>query len=351
MKNMKKFSKKTLAFVCTLAMIVTSLGVAPVTVYAYTEQASYYDRDAKEVKTVSAEVITADMTTWDGATSKWNVVKGKVEINTRVTVTGDVHLILADGAQLKAGRGIDVSAENALTIYGQTDEVTQNTGKIDANGVSMSGIGGTYYGSACGKITITGGVVDAKSIYDGAGIGGGANSSIGATLKGGTITITGGTVTAKSNSGAGIGGGLDHTKDPGTTGGNITINGGTVTASSMIGAGIGGGAYGKAGNVTIIDGTVTASSGGGAGIGGGLEGAGETTEISGGTVEAISIDGAGIGGGYKGSGGKITISGGTVKAIAKDYGAGNGAGIGGGKKGSGGNITISGGTVKAIAKG
>ena len=157
MKNMKKFSKKTLAFVCTLAMIVTSLGVAPVTVYADTEQTSYYDRDAKEVKKVSAEVITADMTTWDGATSKWYVVKGKVEINTRVTVTGDVHLILADGAQLKAGRGIDVSAENALTIYGQTDEVTQNTGKIDANGVSMSGIGGTYYGSACGKITITGG--------------------------------------------------------------------------------------------------------------------------------------------------------------------------------------------------
>ena len=157
MKNMKKFSKKTLAFVCTLAMIVTSLGVAPVTVYADTEQASYYDRDAKEVKKVSAEVITADMTTWDGATSKWYVVKGKVEINTRVTVTGDVHLILADGAELKAKKGINVSEENALTIYGQTDEITQNTGKIDANGVSMSGIGGTYYGSACGKITITGG--------------------------------------------------------------------------------------------------------------------------------------------------------------------------------------------------
>ncbi len=375
MKNMKKFSKKTLAFVCTLAMIVTSLGVAPVTVYADTPQASYYDRDAKEVKTVSAEVITSDMTTWDGTTSKWYVVKNTITINERITVIGDVHLILADGAELKAKKGINVSEENALTIYGQTDEVTADTGKIEADGGSMSGIGGTY-SKPCGKITITGGIIDAKSIYDGAGIGGGsdgdggiititggkvtatsingagigggANSSIGGCVKGGTITITGGTVTAKSNSGAGIGGGLDHTKDPGTTGGNITINGGTVTASSMIGAGIGGGAYGKAGNVTIIDGTVTASSGGGAGIGGGLEGAGETTEISGGTVEAISIDGAGIGGGYKGSGGKITISGGTVKAIAKDYGAGNGAGIGGGKKGSGGNITISGGTVKAL---
>ena len=378
MKNMKKFLKSTIAFVCTLAMIATSLGGGPVTIYADATPASYYDRDAKEVKTVSAELVTSDSKNWDGAT-EWYVVKDTITISERITVTGDVHLILADGAELKAEKGINVSDENALTIYGQTDEVTADTGKIEANGVSMSGIGGTDYGSACGKITITGGVVDAKSIYDGAGIGGGsgvdggiititggtvtatsvngagigggANGSIGATLKGGAITISGGTVTAKSESGAGIGGGKDYTKGAahgGTTGGTITINGGTVTASSMIGAGIGGGAYGKAGNVTIIDGTVTASSGGGAGIGGGLEGAGETTEISGGTVEAISIDGAGIGGGYKGSGGKITISGGTVKAIAKDYGDGNGAGIGGGKKGSGGNITISGGTVNAL---
>ncbi|RRD92753.1 hypothetical protein EII17_13660 [Clostridiales bacterium COT073_COT-073] len=378
-KDVKIFKGLRAFIACITAFLVVFSGIS-IDVFAGEAPASYYDRDAGVEKTVPAELVTADMTTWgEAGVEKWYVVKDKVEMNTRVTVTGDVHLILADGAELKAKKGINVSEENALTIYGQTDEVTQNTGKIDANGVSMSGIGGTDYGSACGKITITGGVVDAKSIYDGAGIGGGsgvdggiititggtvtatsvngagigggANGSIGATLKGGTITISGGTVMAKSESGAGIGGGRDHTEGAahgGTTGGNITINGGTVTASSMNGAGIGGGMYGKGGNVTIIDGTVTASSGGGAGIGGGLEGAGETTEISGGTVEAISIDGAGIGGGYKGSGGKITISGGTVKAIAKDYGAGNGAGIGGGKKGSGGNITISGGTVNAL---
>ena len=341
----------------------------------------YYDRDEREIKTVPAEVVTDDMKTWgEAGTKKWYVVNDKVTINTRIMVTSDVHLILADGAELKATQGIDVSAENALTIYGQTDEVTQNTGKIDANGVSMSGIGGTY-GKPCGKITITGGIVDATSIYNGAGIGGGqdgaggnitisggkitasskfgagigggAGITTGAFVEGGTITITGGTVTAKSESGAGIGGGTDFSDGLAhgdTTGGTITINGGTVTAKSMTGAGIGGGANGKGANITITDGTVTASSGGGAGIGGGLNEAGETTEISGGTVTAKSVNGAGIGGGYKGAGGNITISGGTVKALV--YGvSGNGAGIGGGCGSDGGNITISGGTVIAATAG
>lgn len=342
----------------------------------------YYDRDEREIKTVPAEVVTDDMKTWgEAGAKKWYVVNDKVTINTRIMVTSDVHLILADGAELKATQGIDVSAENALTIYGQTDEVTQNTGKIDANGVSMSGIGGTY-GKPCGKITITGGIVDATSIYNGAGIGGGqdgaggnitisggkvtakskygagigggAGITTGAFVEGGNITITGGTVTAKSESGAGIGGGTDFSDGLAhgdTTGGTVTINGGTVTAKSMTGAGIGGGANGKGANITISGGTVTASSGGGAGIGGGLNEAGETTDISGGTVTASSINGAGIGGGDKGAGGNITISGGTVTALVYSYGSGNGAGIGGGCSSDGGNITISGGTVIASTAG
>ena len=35
MKNMRKFLKNTLAFLCTLAMLVTSIGISPVvTVFA-----------------------------------------------------------------------------------------------------------------------------------------------------------------------------------------------------------------------------------------------------------------------------------------------------------------------------
>ena len=423
---MNRFLKRSLVFVCILAVVISSLGLNPAAiVYAYaatmarsaeqgraagaesaeqeatleaeaitgtstkpaitlfaSTNVKYWDRKNGKIATAPAETITAGMTTWgEAGAEKWYVVNGTVEINTRVTVTGDVHLILADGAQLKAKQGINVSEENALTIYGQTDEITSDSGKIEAYGGSMSGIGGTY-SKPCGKITITGGIVDAKSIYDGAGIGGGsdgdggiitisggmvtatskqgagigggASISIGALVKGGTITISGGTVTAKSESGAGIGGGKDYNDGAahgGTTGGNITISGGTVTAKSLIGAGIGGGAYGKGANIRITDGTVTASSGGGAGIGGGLNGAGDTTEISGGTVTAESINGAGIGGGNKGAGGNITISGGTVKALVYSHGSGNGAGIGGGCGGDGGNITISGGTVVAATAG
>ena len=46
----------------------------------------------------------------------------RVTINVgRVTVSGDVHLILADGCKLTAGTGIEVNSGNSLTIYAQSD--------------------------------------------------------------------------------------------------------------------------------------------------------------------------------------------------------------------------------------
>ena len=90
----------------------------------------YYDRDAKEIKTVSAEAVKDTMTTWGEESSasnpKWYVVQqGKVETASRIIVKGNVNLILADGAELQAKTGIDVSAENSLTIYAQTDMLTE----------------------------------------------------------------------------------------------------------------------------------------------------------------------------------------------------------------------------------
>ena len=94
----------------------------------------YYDRDEKEIKTVSAEAVGDTVTTWgDGSSTnpKWYVVKEAVTINDRITVTGNVHLILADNAKLQAKQGIDVSKGNSLTIYAQRDMVTENTDKIE----------------------------------------------------------------------------------------------------------------------------------------------------------------------------------------------------------------------------
>ncbi len=48
----------------------------------------------------------------------WYVAEGEVAIDQRVTVTGDVNLILKDGCHLIISGGIQVSEENSLTIYG-----------------------------------------------------------------------------------------------------------------------------------------------------------------------------------------------------------------------------------------
>ena len=229
----------------------------------------YYDRDEGVIKTVSAEAVGDTVTTWgDGSSTnpKWYVVKEAVTINDRITVTGNVHLILADNAKLQAKQGIDVSKGNSLTIYAQRDMVTENTGKIEA---------------------------EAKD--DNAGIGGNKDKD------GGTITITGGDVKANSRLGAGIGGGK------GGAGGSIKITGGKVDARSTNGAGIGGGINGAGGNIEITGGDISAVSiFSGAGIGGGKNGAGGTIKITGGKVEALSTKGAGIGAGKDGAAGSFS---------------------------------------------
>ena len=156
--------------------------------------------------------VTGGLTAWS---SGWYVVKGDVTIGPRVTVSGDVKLILTDGCQLTVYCGIQVSEGNALTIYGQSG----GTGSLEATGSeNNAGIGGGERGSV-GSITINGGSITANGGWGGAGIGGGYYGD------GGSITINGGTVIATGGKyGAGIGGGYC------SSGGSITINGGNITA-------------------------------------------------------------------------------------------------------------------------
>ena len=287
------------------------------------EKVSYIDPTKEQTKQTcdSATVVTETDTAWGASDSQehWYVVNSNVTINTRVTVTGDVHLILKDGFTLNATKGINVSKGNSLTIYAQS--AGEGMGKLITTGsVSVAGIGGIWFYGAdsanctSGTITINGGMVKATGGDSSAGIGG--SSSGGA---GGTITINGGTVTATGGTNAaGIGG----------DGGNITINGGTVTAT--------GGS-------------------GGAGIGGRREGtSGGTITINGGHVTANgsqrSFYSAGIGGGFKGAGGSITINGGVVDAH------GGWTGIGSGEDGYSGTATgdcavaVNGGVVTATGE-
>ena len=314
----RRFWKQSLSLALTFALIlampcVTSVWAGEKVDYVYGEWDA--ETNTVEWKTETKEEgtytkITSDNlpTTWS---ESWYVAEGEVTIGTedspqRVTVSGDVHLILKDGCNLIVNGGIHVAQGNSLTIYAQTEngEVNNVTGQLTAVAKSSNaaGIGGNG-GEAGGAITIHGGKVAAAGNNGGAGIGGGSRAS------GGTTNIYGGTVEAAGNNdGAGIGGGSR------ASGGTTNIYGGKVTANGgNSGAGIGSGKDGDSnGAVTISGGMITASSNstGGAGIRSG------TITISGGTVNASNGSSNSIGI----SGSEISISSGTVNASSDGSG-------------------------------
>ena len=187
---------------------------------------TYLDASGAQQTCDNATAVTEDDTTWgtDNETT-WYVAQGDVTIESRVTVTGDVHLILADGCNLTVNGGIYVSSWPAskLTIYGQEN----GTGELYAyasSGSDYAGIGGNKepYGTS-GEITINGGNITAVGDGIGAGIGGGDMGGFECiTINGGTVTATGG----NNGGSSGIG-----TFEGGSTSGTITISGGTVMAT------------------------------------------------------------------------------------------------------------------------
>ena len=235
---------------------------------------SYLDpTDADEPeKSCALYTVLNDQTT---LTAGWYVVApGALTIDERITVTGEVNLILCDGATLTAPLGVNVGEGNSLTLWAQssgdgmgklfagTDGTTDAQGNYNRTcNEQDAAIGGNDEQTA-GSITVNGGFVTAIG-DDGAGIGGGIYGD------GGFITVNGGSVTAIGDGGAGIGGG-----DEGD-GGFITVNGGTLTASSHYDAGIGGGENGDGGSITITGGSVTATSSEAQAIGHGCSAANE----------------------------------------------------------------------------
>ena len=324
------------------------------------------------VETYDYTYITSSTET---LTSGTYVVNGSVTNNHRITVTGDVDLILPDGVNLKASKGIKVNQGCTLSIFGWIHdtgkiEITNpgddnagiggsngkvsgsiviHGGTIDVNGGNeASGIGGGN-GSSSGfeGITIYGGYINSRASRDASGIGSGANNS--STL--GKILIYGGSITAEGKEyGSGIGGGYKSCFD------EIVICGGAINASSDGSAGIGSGSFSSCHNITINGGFVQASGRGGAGIGAGFNASQNgTITINGGLIEAASDGGsvamqefgggAGIGGSYGHSGGIININGGDIFACGVA-----GAGIGGGEGGNSGTITIRDGNILAVSR-
>ena len=361
--EMNQMKRKVLSLAMIVALCLTML---PTAGWAADAPVEYIDFDENGVQITEPRscdqysLVTENNTEWNASDENngWYVVSGEVTIGKkeapqRVTVSGDVHLILANDAKLTVNGGISVNAGNSLTVYAQSAENDKTTGSLTVENVEEgnAGIGGDVQQSG-DTITTNGGEITATGGTSGSGIGGGSKIN----GSGGTITINGGEITANGgDNGAGIGGGSA------SSGGIITINGGTIaTTGGNLGAGIGGGDNDSGGEITINGGDkiIATGNGGGAGIGGGIGGgsqqSGGTITIHGGEIVATGYSGsAGIGSGFAASIGSATvinIDGGIVTATCSDDALETlgGAGIGGGgAANSSVAITISGGTVTA----
>ena len=348
--------RSALALILAVLMTVGLLTIGA----AADDNVEYIDASGTKQSCEQATKVEASDTAWNDG---WYVVSSSVTIADRITVTGEVNLILADGCTLNATKGISVTSGNSLTIYGQSE----GSGELIAKAKQLNGyagIGGSDGNAAHGNITINGGIIKAESVGDAAGIGSG--SGAGSSDKpNGTITINGGTVTATAggSNGSGIGGGFFNN----ITGGDIVINGGTVTATGAAkAAGIGTGYSDLQTNgriIKITGGTVNANGGmNAAGIGGGygckaksirsitINGTANVTATGGDGADNGGA-GAGIGSGYATSmATTIKINTGVVVIATggndETYG-GAGIGSGGGTNSEIGDITIIGGTVTA----
>lgn len=303
-----KIPKRLAALFVALMLIV---GMVPMTVFAQSS-ITYLDENG-ESQTLSDTYtsVTASDTTWSEG---WYVVEGDVTIDSHVTVTGDVKLILKDGVTLTVNGGINVPKDSTFTVYGQQN----GTGNLTSIGTSgYAGIGGTGSDVNFGTIILAAkGRIVATGDTRAAGIGGGGLIRNEKSVNG-SIHVYQGTIEATGGSwAAGIGGGADSSADC-----TITIDGGTIIAQGgQDNAGIGGNDGSK--QITINGGTVTAHGGNtGAGIGGSYNASGGSIIITGGVIDADSIGGGSAGSG--GSGGTIVISGGVVTANRIGAGATN----------------------------
>ncbi|MCL2351037.1 MAG: Ig-like domain repeat protein, partial [Firmicutes bacterium] len=200
----------------------------------------YLDANGQPQIAYDAAALTGSETT---LTTGWYVANGTLDFG-NIIISGDVHLILADGCDMTAtGTGpdaaINVAPGNSLTIYAQSSDPA-TMGSLTANAYSGAGIGGNQGGADnggvgngqdCGTVTINGGNITIPYHY-GTGIGGGDGGKVsGNGGSGGTVTINGGYSIIRGIHGIGVGpnGGSGF----GGTGGSVLITGGTVFTSSI----------------------------------------------------------------------------------------------------------------------
>ena len=134
----------------------------------------------------------------------WYYVDHDLAFAGRMTVLGDVHLILKNGVTMKANVGITINSGNSLTVYSQSENA-ETAGKL-TTGFGHYRDGYHYSLGTGGNITINGGKISASGGFGGRGLDG-------------NITINGGDVTATPGDYWAVG-----------MSGTITVNNGTVSA-------------------------------------------------------------------------------------------------------------------------
>ena len=182
--------------------------------------------------------VTAAENTWSNGTY---VVLHDTVVSEKITVTGNVNLILCDDTALTAENGITVSNGGHLNIYAQKN----GTGKLIANGTPGPDKTGNTDGFSAieGSVTVHGGVIEAIGGKGGEGLGqdnwkNGNNGGKGGSGFSGDIVIYGGSVKAVGGNGGkgGIGKTSGKTGDGGSgLNGNIEIYGGSLDLSGGAG--------------------------------------------------------------------------------------------------------------------
>jgi hypothetical protein len=139
----------------------------------------------------------------------------------KIVINGGTINATSRGSSAAIGGGFNSNGGSLLGGSGAQPGggITITGGFITATSLAAgAGIGGGG-GHKCGDILITGGTITAQSSNNAAGIGSGQ----GASASGGKITITGGIINAKSLAGSasGIGGGAGAVTEINITGGNV----------------------------------------------------------------------------------------------------------------------------------
>ena len=189
---------------------------------------NYIDAEGNK-QTVYAVALTGDENDI-GETNKdtWYIAQGSLAYNV-LSISGNCHLILADGAALNLSNQISYSSPSSLTIYAQSTgeamgaltvattspyaavatnggDLTINGGRISISSTGNDGINTTHYSGDPGTLTINGGNVTCIGGPDNKGINTGGDDGLAHYVhNGGTVDFGSGALTFIFNANGGSG--------------------------------------------------------------------------------------------------------------------------------------------------